>query len=398
MTSLAQYDRARAALAEASQIEDVLPLLDEFELAKVRARQIKDQVLLADATEFQLRAERRLGQILEAAKAAGLFRQGRQKKGKSADSGTISRPTLEEAGIDRHISARAQKRAGIAEQAFEAMVSRTRNRIAAGHAKIIPSDEIHGARALMGSRFEADDSLDYFPTPPWATRALMECVLPHIGVDSIASAWEPASGEGHIAEVLKEYCPSVLASDIANYGYDLQTEHDFLGDDIKLCAPKCDWVITNPPFDDKAAQFVLRALEFARVGVAMFFRLQWIPTKGRYEKIFRDNAPTLVSFFCERVNLCKGRWNPDGSTATDYIWLVWLKGEQPRAPFWIPPGQRQALEHDGDRERFTTHPVTHLVRADELPPHNPETGELLEGDKLDIPKFLRRGDQAEARP
>jgi len=89
----------------------------------------------------------------------------------------------------------------------------------------------------------------------------------------------------------------------------------------------------------------------------MFVRLQWLESVGRYETIFRDHPPTLIAFFAERVNLCKGRWEPDGTTATAYIWLVWIKGAAPRPPFWIPPGQREALTQPDDAERFTAHPV-----------------------------------------
>jgi hypothetical protein len=48
-----------------------------------------------------------------------------------------------------------------------------------------------------------------------------------------------------------------------------------------------DWLITNPPFGTKTVRFVLRALELARVGVAMFVRLQWLETVERYELLFR---------------------------------------------------------------------------------------------------------------
>jgi hypothetical protein len=386
VTTLAQYDAARAALADATRIDEVLPLIDEFELAKVRARQIKDQTLLADATEFQLRAERRLGQVLEAAKAAGLFKQGKRK---TASEEVSPRPTLEEAGIDHKLSSRAQKRAGIAEQAFEAMVQRTRERIASGTAKIIPSEAINGARAIMGSRVEPDDSLDYFPTPPWATRALMERVLPHLGSRPATSAWEPACGEGHIAEVLREYFGKVVATDIHDYGYQDRLI-DFTSEKTQGFE---DWIITNPPFGDLTEQFVLRALKQAHVGVAMFVRLQWLESGGRYENIFRDNPPTLIAFFAERVPLCKGRWDPEGTTATAYIWLIWVKGMPPQAPFWIPPGQRSELTMPDDIERFTTSPVTKRRMAteqpDDLPPHDPETGEI-EDDSLSIPPFLRR--------
>jgi hypothetical protein len=218
----------------------------------------------------------------------------------------------------------------------------------------------NGNRAIMSSRQEPDDSLDFFPTPPWATRALIERVLRNpacLNVWTIedASVWEPACGEGHIAEVLREYFGTVLSTDIFDYGYGDRTV-DFLSD-LEVSDTKSDFIITNPPFGDKGEAFVLQALKLAREGVAMFVRLQWLETIGRYENIFRDHPPTLIAFFPERVNLCKGRWDPEGGTATAYIWLVWLKDEKPCPPFWIPPGCREALTRPDDAKRFTQHPV-----------------------------------------
>ncbi len=224
----------------------------------------------------------------------------------------------------------------------------------------------NGSRAIMGSRHEAPDSLDYFPTPPWATRALIEHVLPQVGRRGDCrrqTAWEPACGEGHIAEVLCEYFRAVFATDIHDYGYGHFRDRDFL--EVKtLVGGSFDWIITNPPFGELGEAFVLNAIRLASSGVAMFMRVQWLDTIGRYERIFRDQPPTLIAFFAERVPLCKGRWDPDGDTATAYMWLVWIKGAEPRAPFWIPPGQRKALTRDDDVERFTARPVMKRVRDD----------------------------------
>jgi hypothetical protein len=234
-----------------------------------------------------------------------------------------------------------------------------------------------GSRSIMGSRQEPDDSLDYFPTPPWATRALIEIAFRHLGIENIDSADDPACGEGHIAEVLREYVDPkyVFASDIFDYGYSERfgPQFDYLNPLNIMAGP--DWVITNPPFGDKTEPFVLRAIREACVGVAMFVRLQWLESGGRYENIFRDHPPTLIAFFAERVNLCKGRWDPEGTTATAYIWLIWIKGKEPRAPFWIPPGQRNTLTRPDDAERFTAHPV---IKSNPLPPRDPETGEIRE--------------------
>jgi hypothetical protein len=218
----------------------------------------------------------------------------------------------------------------------------------------VPAPLPNGARSIMSSRQEPDDSLDYFPTPPWATRALMERVLPAHSIVMRGAVREPACGEGHIAEVLREYCPHVYASDIHPYGYSDEIL-DYLGTDLNFGA---DWIVTNPPFGDAALDFVDLALTQARVGVAMFFRSQWaVEGIERYERLFQRRPPTIEAYFVERVNLCKGRWDPDGSTATAYCWLVWHHGAAPRPVYRIPPGCREALTRSDDRERFTAHPV-----------------------------------------
>jgi hypothetical protein len=262
-------------------------------------------------------------------------------------------------------------------------------------------------RAIMASRREPADSLDNAPTPPWATRALLERVLPamHVSRASLTSVHDPCSGDGLMAEVLREYFPAVTATDIHDYGYG-DSVQDFLANDFEVDA---DWIAMNPPFKDKAEKFALKAIDQARVGVAMFAQLRWLETIGRYERLFRDHPPTQIAFFCERVNLCMGRWEPDGTTATAYIWLVWMRGRSPRAPFWIPPRCRETLTRADDRERFTAHPVIkkqHLIEAvangptsirDEEPAcadssPAPAGSPIADDPFNEIPPFLRIGD------
>lgn len=352
------YDTACRALAEAVMVDELKAVLDVSAAIRAYAKQAKNRELEANAAILRERAERKLGEKLIEAKAAGQISRGQPPKN-SSNLEEFSRVNLIDVGIDHKLSSRAQRKAGIAAQAFDAMVDRMRDDIVSGRRSndILKVHPINGARSVMGSRQEPDDSLDYFPTPPWATRALVERVLPHLEVfwererDQI-SVKEPACGEGHIALVLREYFSIVGGSDIFDYGIGALVA-DFLkapSDDDKA---GWDWIITNPPFGDKAIAFLLRALDLARVGVAMFFRSQWaVEGIERYETIFRDRPPTLCAFFVERVNLCKGRWDPDGTTATAYCWLVWVKDRSPMPPFWIPPGQREALTKPDDRERF----------------------------------------------
>lgn len=355
MSMLAAYGRARQALLQARSVEETLAVQAELEHIKLYARQIQDRELLADATELQLRAERQLGSLLVKARQAGELREsGARGRAKGMADNSARPATLAEIGVDRKLSMTAQKAAALAEADFESTVAAARDRIRSGKASVI---DINGSRAIMSSRLEADDSLDYFPTPPWATRALIELVFDALSIEvNDAVAWEPACGEGHIAEVLGEYFREVVASDIHDYGYG---DHvvDFLTCEQLARKEDADWIITNPPFEEKSEAFVLHALQLATAGVAMFVRLQWLETGGRYERVFSKFPPTLIAFFAERVNLCKGRWDPDGSTATAYIWLVWRKGCTPRAPFWIPPVCRETCTRPDDVERFTRHPV-----------------------------------------
>ena len=119
------------------------------------------------------------------------------------------------------------------------------------------------SHAVMAQRIEHKDSPDYFPTPPWATRGLIEHVLENKRSLASLSCLEPACGAGHMAKVLKEYFGKVGSSDAYAYGYG--TIRDYLTHPYETNA--WDWVITNPPFR-LAEEFVLRSLMVARKGVS----------------------------------------------------------------------------------------------------------------------------------
>jgi hypothetical protein len=199
------------------------------------------------------------------------------------------------------------------------------------------------SHAVMAQRSEARDSLDDFPTPPWATRALIEHVLDDKSSLSEMVCLEPACGVGHMAKVLSEYFGQVRCSDLHPYGYG--EVRDYLATPYET--KSCDWVITNPPFR-LAEQFVLRSLKVARKGVAILARTVFIESVGRYENIFRQTPPTKFAQFTERVPMVKGRLDKRASTATGYCWLVWEKvdASAPRL-IWVPPC-RKSLERAGD--------------------------------------------------
>jgi hypothetical protein len=256
-----------------------------------------------------------------------------------------------------------------------------------------PSEAAPDAPAAhMAGRVQPAGDLDYSPTPPWATRALIERVLRRIGREGhckFQSAWEPACGEGHMAEVLREYFSDVFATDIHDRNGYPDARNDFLSNDGR--GPGAyDWIITNPPFEERVILFMERALDLAGTGVAMFLQLRYLEGIGRYERIFRDRPPTIVAPFVERVPLVMGRYDPEASTATAFMWLVWLKGAPPQAPFWIPPGCKAALTKPDDAARFTQHPVEKRVHTAPPPDPSPPPPKAKVEDYPDMPEALRR--------
>lgn len=235
-------------------------------------------------------------------------------------------------------------------------------------------DRPSGFLSVMADRAPAaDGELDYFPTPPWAARAggaLIRELDP-----AAVSCWEPACGAGHMAFALADYFAEVFASDIEPRGWGAQL--DFLGE--AASAPELkrfDWIVTNPPFIDGAA-FVRAGLKRARRGVAMLLRLQFIGTghgpSGRHTLFYGDTPLSVMAPFAERPAMFKGRWVPDGSTATDYAWFVWLKRglsdpdvSGPPRLMPIPPGTKAKLTRQADFDRFG--------------PPGEATGQLFGGD------------------
>lgn len=222
-----------------------------------------------------------------------------------------------------------------------------------------------GAGAVMASRAPTlPEGLDYFPTPPWAARAGGELIT---RLDPAArSCWEPAAGGGHMAHGLADYFAEVRRSDVFDHGGDFAEANFLTAEAEQLIGDwRPDWVVTNPPFK-LGEQFVRRGWAFARRGVAMLLRLQFIEGVGRHALFSRDCPLSVFAPFCERVPMVQGRWDPEASSATGYAWFVWIKPEaawfDPRivaarqletpVVIWIPPGTKARLSRPADLAAF----------------------------------------------
>ena len=204
------------------------------------------------------------------------------------------------------------------------------------------------SHAVMAQRAELKNSLDDFPTPPWATRALVEHVVASKDSLRSMSCLEPACGRGHMSVALAPYFREVNSFDVFDYSFGgvadfLKTKHTE--------GNSFDWVITNPPFR-LGEEFIGRSMNIARRGVAMLTRTVFIESVGRYERLFRLNPPSRFAQFTERVPMVKGRVDKKASTATGYAWLVWEKDRLGRGCelVWVP-ACRKALEREGDYQQ-----------------------------------------------
>lgn len=132
---LVRYDAACKALSEAKSIDEASKIRNTAEALRAYARQAKNKQLEVDAAEIRIRAERRVGELIAAQRETEGLNTGAAAGGKKdGPRGSVidprdTRPTLAEAGIDKHLADRARKLAAVPKEQFEGMVGEWRERV-----------------------------------------------------------------------------------------------------------------------------------------------------------------------------------------------------------------------------------------------------------------------------
>jgi hypothetical protein len=177
-------------------------------------------------------------------------------------------------------------------------------------------------------RFADLDGPDFFPTPRWATYALID------NEDFKGTIWECACGDGAMAKVLaKTGCP-VISSDLYDRGYG-EAGHDF------LCSQRtADNIITNPPYNC-AEGFVAVGVKQSKHKFALLLRLAFLEGANRANTIFSKAPPSRVLVFSERITFYPIGAKRKGTGTTAYAWFVWDKDAPAGTELrWIKPGYR----------------------------------------------------------
>lgn len=153
---------------------------------------------------------------------------------------------------------------------------------------------------------------DFYPTPPAATRALLN-------VEKFdGPIWEPACGDGAISKVLIEAGYDVHSTDLIDRGYGTPNR-DFLLDFQSQSAN----IITNPPFKF-AQEFVEHALSRSTSKVAMLCRLAWLEGIER-NALFTSTPIARVWVFSNRIPMLRNgdAMHAGGGGMIAFAWFVW---------------------------------------------------------------------------
>lgn len=113
-----------AAIAAAVAVDEILDIHDRMRAIEAAARVAKNRDAEADAAVIRLRAERRLGEMLAQTKR---HRGGRPKTG--SENEQVSEPRLADIGVDRKLSARAQKLFAVPAADFDQHIAEFREEV-----------------------------------------------------------------------------------------------------------------------------------------------------------------------------------------------------------------------------------------------------------------------------
>ena len=176
---------------------------------------------------------------------------------------------------------------------------------------------------------------DYYATPPEE----VENILDALDIKNCKSLLDPCCGGGHMIEGVLDWNEmlAINGTDVkerpnefmdfhctrdVHYGYG--KEYDFLSDDYPI--DNADIVIMNPPFK-VIAPFIRHGLEIANKYLIVFGRTQTIETKARYEEIFKNNPPTYMYQYIDRVACAKNGEFPVDAGVQAHAWFVWDKSK-----------------------------------------------------------------------
>lgn len=180
---------------------------------------------------------------------------------------------------------------------------------------------------------------DFYPTPAWATHALVD------NESFEGEIWEPACGNGAMAEVLKTTGSRVRSSDLYERGYG-ESGVDFLEENQRFKN-----IVTNPPFHS-AEGFIKKGIELSECKFALLLRLAFLEGAKRTNTIFHKTPPARVWVFSERITFYPAGMKATSSGTTAYAWFVWDKTHTSSTELkWFAPGYKSRFQDNTSKNK-----------------------------------------------
>lgn len=170
------------------------------------------------------------------------------------------------------------------------------------------------------------EALDYYSTPIEEVTNILNVLKLDFKDTTIL---EPSAGGGHMLQGIKNYLGdnvnkvTLIATDIKDRGCQevlTGSEYDFLSDEYPH-TENIDYIIMNPPYS-VIEPFVMRSLGIANKGILMLGRLQFLEGENRFKNILKDNPPTDVYIYVDRIACYKnGDDKVKMASAQAYAWF-----------------------------------------------------------------------------
>lgn len=167
---------------------------------------------------------------------------------------------------------------------------------------------------------------DWYPTPPYATEALLsvEQFDEHV--------WECACGDGAISKVLVDAGHVVSSTDLNDFGYGTPGIDYLMETQLQA-----DHIISNPPYK-LANEFIKHSIELGVTKHCWLLRLAFLEGQKRFDDIFQHNPPARVYVFSKRLTIWRGDedqawYGSSGKTA--YAWFCFEQGATDTRLSWL---------------------------------------------------------------
>lgn len=211
-------------------------------------------------------------------------------------------------------------------------------------------------RDTVARHSDYEETKDFIPTTPYATRVLFELVAPKLKDDAKEGCvvWDPACGAGHMCNVFREYGAVPIGSDIVDHGYNGLVLQDFSKPSNSDTLLRANAIVTNPPYA-LLNEFMLEGLHKSIDHFALLTRFQALESQGRYNNVYSKVPPTKIAIFSDRIPFKSGVVVRKAPKMFVHVWMYWDMSivrsgvQRDSAEFmWVRPDAQSLFEKESD--------------------------------------------------